>query len=142
MRSIEAGHIFCTSSLPRFKKNHYVLGEQREPQTDFASENYLGHSVNAPAGRWQKNKDVHWYSRDNDPSDEGVAARERRKELKALKEAEEEALSVALGFAPSAKKPEVDMQEGSSMPRGAKDEEIERLEKEERKREKEYVHFA
>jgi hypothetical protein len=80
---------------------------------------------------------VHWYSRDNDPSDAGVAARERRAEMKALKEAEEEALSVALGFAPSAKKAEVEAEDEAGVSRGAKDDEIARLEKEERKREKE-----
>ncbi|KAG1752859.1 kinase phosphorylation protein-domain-containing protein [Suillus lakei] len=56
-------------------------------------ENYLGHSINAPTGRWQKNKDVHWYNRDN--KDES----EREEEIRKIKEAEAEALSAALGFA-------------------------------------------
>ncbi|KAF7327579.1 MMtag domain-containing protein [Mycena kentingensis (nom. inval.)] len=61
-------------------------------------ENYLGHSINAPTGRWQKNKDVHWYSRDKDvPEDERAA------EIRKIKEAEADALAVALGFAPSVK---------------------------------------
>jgi len=59
-------------------------------------ENYLGHSINAPTGRWQKNKDVHWYSRDK-----GETEDERREELRKIKEAEAEALSTALGFGPS-----------------------------------------
>jgi hypothetical protein len=81
---------------------------------------------------------VHWYARDKESADESVAAKQRRAELKALKEAEEEALSVALGFAPSVKKAEADEEGGAGgVLRGAKDEEIERLEKEERKREKE-----
>ncbi|KAJ7052436.1 kinase phosphorylation protein-domain-containing protein, partial [Mycena amicta] len=59
-------------------------------------ENYLGHSINAPTGRWQKNKDVHWYSRDQDGTQE-----ERDAEIRKIKEAEADALAVALGFAPA-----------------------------------------
>ncbi|KAI0338264.1 hypothetical protein BDW22DRAFT_1338271 [Trametopsis cervina] len=55
-------------------------------------ENYLGHSINAPTGRWQKNKDVHWYSRDKD--DDGEEA--RREEIRKIKEQEAEALAAAL----------------------------------------------
>ncbi|KAI0249636.1 kinase phosphorylation protein-domain-containing protein [Lactifluus subvellereus] len=54
-------------------------------------ENYLGHSINAPTGRWQKNKDIHWYNRDTSGS-----AQERAEEIRKVKEAEAEALSVAL----------------------------------------------
>jgi hypothetical protein len=54
-------------------------------------QNYLGHSINAPTGRWQKNKDVHWYNRDAKSSQE-----ERAEEIRVVKEAEAEALSVAL----------------------------------------------
>ncbi|EJF65214.1 kinase phosphorylation protein-domain-containing protein [Dichomitus squalens] len=54
-------------------------------------ENYLGHSINAPTGRWQKNKDVHWYQREKAQTDA-----ERREELRKIKEAEEEALAAAL----------------------------------------------
>ncbi|KAF8267654.1 kinase phosphorylation protein-domain-containing protein [Lactarius quietus] len=54
-------------------------------------ENYLGHSTNAPTGRWQKNKDIHWYSRDLQSTSE-----ERAEEMRKIKEAEAEALSVAL----------------------------------------------
>ncbi|EIM80984.1 uncharacterized protein STEHIDRAFT_172052 [Stereum hirsutum FP-91666 SS1] len=59
-------------------------------------ENYLGHSINAPTGRWQKNKDVHWYNREGGQTDA-----EREEEIRAIKEKEAEALSLALGFAPS-----------------------------------------
>jgi len=59
-------------------------------------EHYLGHSINAPTGRWQKNKDVHWYNRD---LKDGEA--ERLEEIKRVKEAEEDALAVALGFTPA-----------------------------------------
>ncbi|KAH8119435.1 kinase phosphorylation protein-domain-containing protein [Phellopilus nigrolimitatus] len=61
-------------------------------------EHYLGHSINAPTGRWQKNKDVHWYNRDSD-----MGEAEKQAEIKRIKEAEEEAMSQALGFAPTKK---------------------------------------
>ncbi|KAF8590656.1 hypothetical protein K439DRAFT_1329157 [Ramaria rubella] len=54
-------------------------------------ENYLGHSINAPTGRWQKNKDVHWYNRDLKAGEA-----ERLEEIRKIKEAEEDALAVAL----------------------------------------------
>lgn len=64
------------------------------------TENYLGATVNAPVGRWQNNRDVHWYSRDVDTDSQAEADR-RREEIRRLKEQEEEALSAALGFGPS-----------------------------------------
>ncbi|TFK40105.1 kinase phosphorylation domain-containing protein [Crucibulum laeve] len=54
-------------------------------------ENYLGHSINAPTGRWQKNKDIHWYNRDV-TQDEA----ERQEEIRKVKELEADALAVAL----------------------------------------------
>ncbi|KAG9316799.1 kinase phosphorylation protein-domain-containing protein [Chiua virens] len=54
-------------------------------------EHYLGHSINAPTGRWQKNKDIHWYNRD-----QSITDAERIEEIRKIKEVEAEALSVAL----------------------------------------------
>ncbi|KAI6033234.1 kinase phosphorylation protein-domain-containing protein [Pisolithus orientalis] len=58
-------------------------------------EHYLGHSINAPTGRWQKNKDIHWYGRE-----ESQTQAERDEEIRKVKEAEAEALAVALYVLP------------------------------------------
>lgn len=67
-------------------------------------ENYLGHSLMAPVGRWQKNRDLGWYAKADDAgTTEGETAeekrvRERKEEIKRIKEAEEDALARALGL--------------------------------------------
>lgn len=67
-------------------------------------ENYLGHSLMAPVGRWQKGKDLNWYAKgDEKDSATGETAeekriRERKEEIKRIKEAEEDALAKALGL--------------------------------------------
>jgi hypothetical protein len=68
-------------------------------------ENYLGHSLMAPVGRWQKKRDLNWYAKaDSGPTDgnaetaEERSARERREELRRIKEAEEDAFARALGL--------------------------------------------
>ncbi|CAD6580458.1 MAG: hypothetical protein ASARMPRED_000226 [Alectoria sarmentosa] len=60
-------------------------------------ENYLGHSLMAPVGRWQKNKDLNWYAK----GDTASAAEARKEEIRRIKEAEESALSEALGYGPT-----------------------------------------
>jgi len=108
----------------------------------FLCKHYLGHSINAPTGRWQKNKDVHWYNRDKKDSES-----ERQEEIRKIKEAEAEALAVALyvasfyidntltlrrGFAPEPKKAEA----SSSKP-GEETDPQRAIEKEEKRRRKE-----
>ncbi|XP_029309361.1 multiple myeloma tumor-associated protein 2 [Cottoperca gobio] len=56
-------------------------------------ENYLGNSLMAPVGRWQKGKDLSWYSRDK----KSGAALSKEEEIAAVKAAEHEALMAALG---------------------------------------------
>lgn len=60
-------------------------------------ENYLGHSLMAPVGRWQRNKDLNWYAK-GDANDAMSAEEIRKEEIRRIKEAEQDALSEALGF--------------------------------------------
>ncbi|KAL8919670.1 MAG: hypothetical protein Q9172_004859 [Xanthocarpia lactea] len=61
-------------------------------------ENYLGHSLMAPVGRWQKNKDLSWYAKGDDSQAATDAAKARAEEIRRIKEAEQDALSEALGY--------------------------------------------
>ncbi|KAF8248791.1 hypothetical protein K440DRAFT_483849, partial [Wilcoxina mikolae CBS 423.85] len=60
-------------------------------------ENYLGHSLMAPVGRWQRGKDLTWYSKANSSS-QMTAEEQRKEEIRRVKEAEQDALAAALGY--------------------------------------------
>jgi len=85
------------------------------------------HSINAPTGRWQKNKDVHWYSRREEQKEDG----EREEEIRKIKELEANALSAALGFESTSRNVVQSSGAGSDH-----EKDKEKMEKEERKRKK------
>ncbi|KAK9538591.1 hypothetical protein VZT92_003753 [Zoarces viviparus] len=62
-------------------------------KVDKHRENYLGNSLMAPVGRWQKGKDLSWYSRDKKTGEPLT----KEDEIAAVKAAEHEALMAALG---------------------------------------------
>lgn len=68
-------------------------------------ESYLGHSLKAPVGRWQKGKDLTWYNKDR--SEKTNQKPSARCELENIKKAEEEAMLVALGHKPVNKRTQV-----------------------------------
>lgn len=70
-------------------------------KADKHRENYLGHSVKAPVGRWQKGKDLHWYTK----SGKGDSTMTKQQEKDAIKRMEAEALALALGKGNAKKQP-------------------------------------
>ncbi|CAL9192723.1 unnamed protein product [Musa hybrid cultivar] len=67
-------------------------------KVDKHRENYLGHSIKAPVGRWQKGKDLFWYARDK--KSDGAESDAIKEEIRRVKEEEEQAMREALGLAP------------------------------------------
>uniref|UniRef100_A0A7S0N389 Multiple myeloma tumor-associated protein 2-like N-terminal domain-containing protein n=1 Tax=Pyramimonas obovata TaxID=1411642 RepID=A0A7S0N389_9CHLO len=93
-------------------------------KTDQDRECYLGHSVMAPVGRWQKNKDILWYTREK-----GDAGSSLDEEKRAIKEQEEQLMREALGLAPKRErkaKSTMDQKEYEEFLRGGAEEEPDR----------------
>jgi hypothetical protein len=82
-------------------------------QSSTHRENYLGHSLMAPVGRWQKGRDLNWYAKGSGGAEDGEdpaakAERERKEEIKRIKEAEQDALAKALGFEVTPRNPNME----------------------------------
>jgi hypothetical protein len=82
-------------------------------QSSTHRENYLGHSLMAPVGRWQKGRDLNWYAKADSDAKDGEdpaakAERDRKEEIKRIKEAEQDALARALGFEAAPRNPNME----------------------------------
>nr|CCA15229.1 Tcomplex protein 1 subunit zeta putative [Albugo laibachii Nc14] len=92
-----------------FGRTNYRIGGTRggadhfkwdDVKADKYRENYLGHSVCAPVGRWQRGKDLTWYAKNGNDESAGAAKAMIQAEISAAKQRDEDMMNEALGLAP------------------------------------------
>jgi len=93
----------CSLSLPLLLPS--FPSHPPTPTLEHYREHYLGHSLKAPVGRWQKGKDLMWYTKAGKGGG-GEGGREdpeaqRQRELAEIRRRDEDMINAALGLAPT-----------------------------------------